>query len=204
MRIDVDVTIPPSEITATSVVPPPMSTTMLPVGSWIEAGADRGRHRLLDDVRATGACGDRRLLHGALLDAGDAGRHAHDDPRLGEEPAFVHALDEVPQHLLRDVEVGDHAVLEGPHRLDVRGGAADHPFGFGSHGQDGSSKGVERDDGRLVQDDTATTHVHQRVRRPEVDRHVATKEPQYPLRPLRSGRGGRSGKNPLGHGLDAD
>ena len=26
---------PPSEMTATSVVPPPMSTTMLPVGSWI-------------------------------------------------------------------------------------------------------------------------------------------------------------------------
>src|SRR5690554_2605466 len=32
-RIDSLVTIPPSEITATSVVPPPMSTTMLPVGS---------------------------------------------------------------------------------------------------------------------------------------------------------------------------
>ena len=28
-------TIPPSEITATSVVPPPMSTTMLPLGSWM-------------------------------------------------------------------------------------------------------------------------------------------------------------------------
>ena len=39
MRIDVDVTIPPSEITATSVVPPPMSTTMLPVGSWIGSPA---------------------------------------------------------------------------------------------------------------------------------------------------------------------
>src|SRR5439155_1342675 len=34
-RIDRLVTMPPSEITATSVVPPPMSTTMLPVGSWI-------------------------------------------------------------------------------------------------------------------------------------------------------------------------
>ena len=33
MRIDWLVTMPPSEITATSVVPPPMSTTMLPVGS---------------------------------------------------------------------------------------------------------------------------------------------------------------------------
>ena len=34
MRIDWLVTMPPSEMTATSVVPPPMSTTMLPVGSW--------------------------------------------------------------------------------------------------------------------------------------------------------------------------
>ena len=33
-RIDWAVTMPPSEITATSVVPPPMSTTMLPVASW--------------------------------------------------------------------------------------------------------------------------------------------------------------------------
>ena len=33
MRIDLQVTMPPREMTATSVVPPPMSTTMLPVGS---------------------------------------------------------------------------------------------------------------------------------------------------------------------------
>ena len=33
MRIDWDTTMPPSEITATSLVPPPMSTTMFPVGS---------------------------------------------------------------------------------------------------------------------------------------------------------------------------
>ena len=34
MRTDWLVTIPPNEMTATSVVPPPMSTTMFPVGSW--------------------------------------------------------------------------------------------------------------------------------------------------------------------------
>ena len=34
-RIDWATTMPPSEMTATSVVPPPMSTTMFPVGSWI-------------------------------------------------------------------------------------------------------------------------------------------------------------------------
>ncbi len=32
-RIELEVTMPESEITATSVVPPPMSTTMLPVGA---------------------------------------------------------------------------------------------------------------------------------------------------------------------------
>ena len=39
IRMLVDVTMPPSEITATSVVPPPMSTTMFPVGSWIGSPA---------------------------------------------------------------------------------------------------------------------------------------------------------------------
>ena len=34
VRIDWLVTMPPRLITATSVVPPPMSTTMLPVASW--------------------------------------------------------------------------------------------------------------------------------------------------------------------------
>ena len=32
-RSELDVTMPPSEMTATSVVPPPISTTMEPVGS---------------------------------------------------------------------------------------------------------------------------------------------------------------------------
>ncbi len=34
-RIASRATIPPSEMTAVSVVPPPTSTTMLPSGSWI-------------------------------------------------------------------------------------------------------------------------------------------------------------------------
>jgi hypothetical protein len=34
IRIDCETTIPPSEITATSEVPPPMSSTIEPRGSW--------------------------------------------------------------------------------------------------------------------------------------------------------------------------
>ena len=73
---------PPSEMTATSVVPPPMSTIMFPVGSATGSpGADRGSHRLLDQVGLARAGREGRLLDCALLDAGDAGRHADDDAR---------------------------------------------------------------------------------------------------------------------------
>ena len=71
-RTDWLVTMPPSEMTATSVVPPPMSTIMLPVGSCTgRPGADRGGHGLFDDVgRLAGAGELGGLLHGALLHAG--------------------------------------------------------------------------------------------------------------------------------------
>ena len=60
---------PASEMTATSVVPPPMSTIMLPgrLGDR-QAGADGGRHRLLDEEDLAGAGLLGGVLHGALLD----------------------------------------------------------------------------------------------------------------------------------------
>src|ERR1700745_3655396 len=88
MRIDWLTTMPPSEMTATSLVPPPMSTTMLPVGSPtgrpapIAAGPRPGVHRLLDQVGLARAGAQAGLLHGALLHAGDARRHADHHPRV--------------------------------------------------------------------------------------------------------------------------
>src|SRR4029453_7576537 len=97
IRIDWETTIPPSAITATSLVPPPMSTTMLPVGSAIGrpaptappppspltgavppahapgrlwgggAGPGRRRDRLLDELALARARREACLLDGTLL-----------------------------------------------------------------------------------------------------------------------------------------
>src|ERR1700743_3497132 len=95
------VAMPPREMTATSVVPPPMSTTMLPVGSLtgrpapIAAGT-----RSPVVVNPPGARLVPGLLDRGLLDAGDAAGHRHHDARLGHPGPAVDLLDEVAQHPL--------------------------------------------------------------------------------------------------------
>src|ERR1039458_5825795 len=114
IRIDCETTIPPSEITATSEVPPPMSTTIDPVGSPTgRAAPTGGGDRLRDQVGRARAGREAGLFDRALLHTGHPGGHADDDARVCEA-ALVDLLDEVAQHLLGHVEVCDHTVLQRP------------------------------------------------------------------------------------------
>jgi hypothetical protein len=122
-----------------------------------------------------GAGREARLFDGALLDAGHAGRNTDDNARM--RPAvLVHLLDEVPQHLLGHVEVGDHTILEGSDGLDGSGRAAEHPLGLDPHGVDLAGTAVHGHHGGLGEDDPAAANVDQGVRSTEVDRHVAATE----------------------------
>ena len=75
--------------------------------------ADRRRHGLLNQIGLAGAGVESRVVHGALFYLCHAAGDADDDarPRYTEAVAFVHGADEVVQHPLRDVEIGDDAVL---------------------------------------------------------------------------------------------
>ena len=143
-----------------------------------QPGADRGGHRLLDQVGVAGARGERRLLDRALLDAGHAGGHAHDDARV-REAVLVHLLDEVPEHLLGHVEVRDDAVLERPDRRDRARRPAEHSLRLDADGVDIACPLVDRDDGRLRENDPPPADVDQGVGGAEVDSHVAAAEPRH-------------------------
>jgi hypothetical protein len=88
------------------------------------------------------------------------------------EAAVIGPLDEVAEHRLGDLEVGDHAVLERPHRVDRRWRAAEHLLRLGADGVDLTGRGVDRDDRGLGEDDAAAADVHERIGRAEVDGHV--------------------------------
>ena len=92
------------------------------------------------------------------------------------EAVLVHLLDEVPEHLLGDVEVRDHAVLERADRGDRAGRPAEHPLGLDADGVHLAGALVDRDDRRLGQDDPAPAHVDQGVRGAQVHGHVPATE----------------------------
>ena len=82
---------PPREMTATSVVPPPMSTTMLPDGSCTGRSAPItaaiGSSMMCTGLPRPGVL--RGVLHGTLSDPRDPRRDADHHPRLG--PAWRRA-----------------------------------------------------------------------------------------------------------------
>ena len=172
---------PPRLMTAVSLVPPPMSMTMLPTGSSIgQVGADRRGHRLLDEVGVGGAGAAGGVGDGAPFDLGDRRRHADHDLRAGE-PADADALQQQPDHPLGDLEVGDRAAPQRPHRDDVAGRAADHLPRLAAGGQHLAGLAVEGDDRRLVEHDAAALHVDERVGGAEVDGEVTSHQRRLSL-----------------------
>ena len=112
-----------------------------------QARADRGGHGLFDDVRGLARAGvERGIVHGALLDFGNAAGDADDDTRARDTEAvtLVHGANEVVQHALGNVEVRDDTVLEGTYSDDVRGGTADHALGLGADCQHLLGHAVDR------------------------------------------------------------
>ena len=79
-----------------------------------QARAERGGDGVLDQVDLAGARLLGRLADRAPLHLGDAGGHADDHARVHEAPPLAGLADEVVEHLLGRVEVGDDAVAERP------------------------------------------------------------------------------------------
>ena len=136
-----------------------------------QARADRRRHRLLDEVDGASTGGQRRLLDGLSLNFGDPAWDAQDDLRERQSAAATFA-DEVPQHLLGHLEVGDHPVPERPDRTDRGRRPADHAAGVGSDGLDPAGAVVDGDDGGLEDDDALAANEDERVGGAEIDRKL--------------------------------
>ncbi len=98
---------------------------------------------------------------------------------MHEDAPVVRLLDEIRQHLFRDFEVGDDAIL---HRFDgyyVAGSAPQHFLGFAPHGDHFAGGLVDGHDGRLVHHDAFAVREHQGVCRAQIDGKVGRKQTEH-------------------------
>ena len=153
------------------------------VARWFrnrEPGANCSGHRLFDQVgnaRTGRECG---LFNRTLLDARHTRRNADNDARMG--PAVLMDLvDEMAEHLLRHLKVGDHAVLERANGYDRCRSTTKHALGLNADGQDSACHLIKRYHGWFGQHDATPAHVDERICRPEIDRHVSAAEAKHPV-----------------------
>src|SRR5690606_32450264 len=97
---------------------------------------------------------------------------------------------EVAQHLLGDIEVGNHAVLEGTDRLDPFGRTPQHPLCLESDALDASGRLLDRDDRGFVEDDSFTLHIDQRIGGAEIDGDLVCREEGAELEQVHDGTAG--------------
>ena len=134
---------------------------------------DGSGHRLLDQVHLAGSGMHGGVLHGTLLNLGNATRDSDHDAG-SHEPTLTAGLgDEVAQHRLGNFKVGDDSILQGAYRGDVAGRASQHPFGLFTDGKNLGGAGLDRNNGRLAQDDAVILDIDQRVGGAEIDADIA-------------------------------
>ena len=169
---------PPSASTATSVVPPPTSTIIVPCGS--------ATARPAPIAAAIGSSISETLRAPASNVASSTAARSTFVVPLGthsttwENAPAAYATDEVTKHLCGHVEVRDHAVAKRANGADRRRRPPDHPPRLLADRLHPAALLVDRDDRRLEHDDAAAADEHQRVRRAQIDRQLAP--PRDPTR----------------------
>src|SRR6202158_2741 len=179
-RTEREYTIPLIEMTAMSVVPPPMSTTIFPDGSSIGRPAPiAAATRRPPQVNLARPRTVRGILHGSFFYRSNLTGHTDHNPRMHQHAAVVRFLNKIRQHFFRDFEVRDHPVLHWLDRHNIARGAAQHFFRFTTHRHNFAGGLVYRHNRRLVYHNPFARGKHQRVRRPQIDRQVGRKKTEH-------------------------
>ena len=86
----------------------------------------------------------------------------------------MNLANEMLDHFLRDLEIGDHAVTQRTDCLNIAGRAAQHQLCLIPDREDLTlaAHGGDRDHGGLVQDNPATLDIDEGVSGAEVDSHI--------------------------------
>ena len=171
-----EATTPSMEITATSVVEPPMLTTMTPFGSEMDTPAPTAaRHRGTDQRRAARAQGLDGFPQGGALHARHAQAHGNDHARAIQRPPATDGLFRKRAQKRRgQVDIAHRAVQHrrNKHRLARR--TAQHLPGVAATGEHAVRLVAQRQHiARLAQHHALVLQKNRHIGGAQVDAHAA-------------------------------
>ena len=146
----------------------------------IDARADGGGHRLLDEVDPAGPSLDARVDDGPLLHLGNAGGNADNNAGL-KEAESSDLTDKLLEHPLSHIVIRDNALPQGTDGNDVARSTAQHLLGVGAHLQELAGILVDGYHRRLPQNHALALDVDQNGRGAQIDTNIFTKHTHYLL-----------------------
>src|SRR5262249_27212286 len=115
----------------------------------------------------------------------DSGRDTYNDAGAYQGSPVVRLVDEMAEHRLRHLEIGDDPVLHRTDGDNVAGRSPEHLLGLFADGKDllcARCAALDGDDGRFVRDDAFPSYEGQRRRSSEIDGKVVRKQPVNPIK----------------------
>ena len=144
----------------------------------VDAGADGGCNRLLNQVGPASPGLDARVHHGALLNLGNP--RGDTDQQTGlEQRKGGYLFHKLLQHTLRHIVVGDHALPQGTHSHNIARGAAQHSLGLGAHLQQLAGILIHGHYRGFTQDNALALNIYQNRGSAQVNPDIFTKETHY-------------------------
>ena len=113
--------------------------------------------------------------HSTALHTCNSTGDADHQPGRHDAAAFIGLANEGFDHLLSGVEVGDHAVTQGPHGANVAGGTAQHHLGLIAHGQGHTPLQIHGHHRGLLEHDAFARHEDEGVGGAQINADIARK-----------------------------
>src|SRR5579875_952186 len=112
-------------------------------------------------ARFSAVCG---IENSTFLNFRCLARHADDDPGMDQALAAMSLMNEIVEHTLSHLEIGNDAVAERTNGNDIRRRAAEHVLGFGAAADDLSRASVHGNDGGFVEHNALPGDINQGIR----------------------------------------
>ena len=118
---------------------------------------------------------DGGVFYRPFFHLGDSRRHSHHHP-WSNQLAVVNLLDEVSQHRLSDLEIGNDPVLHWADGHDVAWCPAQHALRLVTHSQHGGHASLNRDNRGFTQHNAPVSNKNEGVGRAKIDSNIVGKQ----------------------------